>query len=107
LDAVLVALHPGHSRGVTAEDARLLRGESPGTVVVQYWGDVDRDALAAAGVPVWPAQPPKAGHMGVLPSAVGPEAIVRLQVGGLKVGEVLARGVGKASPEDTEFLQLM
>jgi hypothetical protein len=27
--------------------------------------------------------------MGILPSAVGPEPIVRLQVGGLKVGEVL------------------
>jgi hypothetical protein len=29
--------------------------------------------------------------MGILPSAVGPEPIVRLQAGGLKVGEVLHR----------------
>ena len=36
--------------------------------------------------PVWPPRAPAAGHMGVLPSAVGPEPIVRLQSGGLKVG---------------------
>ena len=71
---------------------------APGTVLVQYWGDADRAAAAAAGVPVWPPEAPHPGHMGVLPSAVGPEPIVRLQAGGLKVGEVLARGLDRASP---------
>ena len=107
LDAVLVALRPGQGQGVTAKHAALLRDESPGTVVLQYWGSVDREALAASGVPSWPWPAPKAGHMGVLPSAVGPEAIVRLQAGGLKVGDVLARGISNASPEDLEFIQLM
>jgi hypothetical protein len=107
LDAVLVALLPGSGLGFTAEHAVLLRKVAPDAVVVQYWGDVDRGALAAEGVPVWPAREPKAGHMGVLPSAVGPEAIVRLQAGGLKVGEVLARGIENASPEDLAFIQLM
>jgi hypothetical protein len=107
LDAVLVALLPGSGLGFTAEHAVLLRKMAPGAVVVQYWGDVDREALAAEKVPAWPVQEPKAGHMGVLPSAIGPEAIVRLQAGGLKVGEVLARGVEKASPEDLAFAQLM
>ncbi len=45
--------------------------------------------------------------MGVLPSAVGPEPIVRLQSGGLKVGEVLARGLAEASPNDLAFVQLL
>ena len=75
-----------------ADAARLLSERAPGAVLVQYWGDADRDALAAAAVPVWPPQAPAAGHMGILPSAVGPEPIVRLQSGGLKVGQVLARG---------------
>jgi hypothetical protein len=74
---------------------------------VQYWGDADREALAAAGVPVWPPRPPRAGNMGVLPSAVGPEPIVRLQSGGLKVGEVLARGLADASPNDLAFVQML
>jgi hypothetical protein len=30
-----------------------------------------------------------------------------LQAGGLKVGEVLARGLDNASPEDMAFIQLL
>jgi hypothetical protein len=114
-DAVLLALHPapdaaaggpGQSGTVLgAAEIKLLVGLAPGTVLVQYWGDVDRAALAAASVPVWPPEPPRAGHMGVLPSAVGPEPIVRLQTGSLKVGELLARGLDKASPSDLELVQ--
>ena len=37
--------------------------------------------------------------MGVLPSAVGPEPIVRLQAGGLKVAEVLRHDAGTWTDE--------
>ncbi len=104
-DAVLLALRPGPDVVLGAADCELLAALAPGTVLVQYWGDVDREALSAAAVPVWPPKPPSPGHMGVLPSAVGPEPIVRLQAGGLKVGEILARGLGKASPEELELVQ--
>jgi hypothetical protein len=109
-DAVVVAMLPGEEGAglaLTSSDARLIRYAARDTVVIQYWGDVDRAALAAEGLPVWPETAPAAGHMGVLPSAVGPDAIVRLQSGGLKVGEVLARGLHKASPEDLAFIQLL
>jgi hypothetical protein len=106
-DAVVVAMKPGPSPVFTAGDAKLLNERAPGAVLVQYWGDVDRVALRAAGVPVWPARAPGVGHMGILPSAVGPEPIVRLQAGGLKVGEILARGLGRASPEDLAFVQIV
>jgi len=43
--------------------------------------------------------------MAVLPSAIGPEPIVRLQAGGLKVGELLARGLPNATPDDLDFVQ--
>jgi hypothetical protein len=105
-DAVLVALRPGRP-AFTAAEARLLSTRAPGAVLVQYWGDVDRAALAAARVPVWPTQAPRAGHMAILPSAVGPQPIVRLQSGGLKVGQVLARGLDRASPEDLAFVQVL
>jgi hypothetical protein len=104
-DAIVVALTPGDGPVVTAANANLLAQHAPGVIVVQYWGDVDRNALALSGVPVWPPHEPVAGHMAVLMSAVGPEPVVRLQAGGLKVGEVLARGLDLAPAEDRALVQ--
>lgn len=104
-DAILVALKPGDGPVLTAADAELLSKYAPGTAVVQYWGDIDRTALTHAHVPVWPPQEPMPGHMAVLLSAVGPEPIVRLQAGGLKVGEVLARGLDFATAQELELVQ--
>jgi hypothetical protein len=106
-DAVIVAMQPRARPVVTAADAKLLSQKAPGAVLVQYWGDVDRAALLAAGVPVWPPADPRVGHMAILPSAVGPEPIVRLQAGGLKVGQLLARGLERASPEELAFVQVL
>src|SRR5215467_13004093 len=74
-DAVLLARQPGAGSALSAAEVRVLSEQAPGAVLVQYWGDVDRSALAAAGVPTWPERPPRVGHMGVLPSAVGPEPV--------------------------------
>jgi hypothetical protein len=90
-DAIVVAALPGAAPAVAEREAALIAARWPGAVVAQFWGDVDRAALAQSGVPCGPPASPGAGHMGILPSAVGPEAIVRLQAGGLKVGEVLWR----------------
>ena len=103
-DAVVLALQPREGPVLTAIEANLLSQKAPGAVLIQYWGDVDRAALSAAGVPVWPQGEPRAGHMGVLPSAIGPEPIIRLQAGGLKVGQILARGIEKASPGDLDLV---
>jgi hypothetical protein len=105
-DVVLVALRPGAQAVLTAADANLLAECAPGTSVVQFWGEVDRAALSAAAVPVWPEAPPARGHMAILPSAVGPEPIVRLQAGGLKVGEVLCRS-GQPLPGAIDYLDLV
>jgi hypothetical protein len=104
-DAVLLALQPTTGTVLTGEDAKLLGQQVPGTVLVQYWGDVDRAVLAAEGVPVWPPESPRAGHMAVLPSAIGPEPVVRLQSAGLKVGELLARGLEQVTPQECMFVQ--
>jgi hypothetical protein len=42
--------------------------------------------------------------MGILPSAVGPEPIVRLQVGGLKVGEVLLKAALSKDCDDWDYV---
>jgi hypothetical protein len=101
-DAVVCALTPTRGVVLDAEDAADIARRWPGAVLTQYWGDVDRLALAQAGVPVWPLAAPGRGHMGVLPSAVGPEAIVRLQSGGLKAAEVMWR---RASGAALEYVQ--
>lgn len=94
-DAILVALTPRGRPVVGGAEAQLPARELfrrwPAAVVAQLWGDIDRDVLAAERVPYWPVGPVPRGHMGILPSAVGPEPVVRLQCGGLKVGEILAR----------------
>ncbi|MGH6934334.1 MAG: hypothetical protein ACREEE_18110 [Dongiaceae bacterium] len=88
-DAILVALQPRPRPVLKARDALLIARYWPGAVVAQFWGDLDRPALLAADIPVWPSEAPAPGHMGILPSAIGPEPIVRLQTGGLKVAEQL------------------
>ena len=93
-DAVICAMTAGGAPVIDASDAAAIGRRWPGVVLTQFWGDVDRDALAAASVRVWPPAAPARGHMGVLPSAVGPEPIVRLQAGGLKTAEVMWKRVG-------------
>ena len=104
-DAVVVATRPADGSALDAAAASALARSSPGAVVAHYWGDLDRAALAAAAVPVWPARPPADGHMAILPSAVGPEPIVRLQAAGLKVGEVLTQRAGAGRPADLDYVQ--
>jgi hypothetical protein len=104
LDAVVVAMRPTGAPVFGADDARRLAEAAPGAVVTQFWGDIDRSEVARAGVACWPSQAPGAGHMGVLPSALGPEPIVRLQTGGLRVGAVLRKAPAVRTPADLAFL---
>jgi hypothetical protein len=106
-DAVVVALRPGPRPVLGADAAGELAARWPGTVVAQFWGDVDRAALSAAGVPYWPLEAPAPGHMGILPSDVGPEPVVRLQAGGLKVGEVLRRRDDQRAEFDRSFVDAL
>jgi len=91
LDAILVAMKPDDKEVVDRGAATSLAEAYPGTCVVQFWGDLDRAALASKGLSVWPIDSPGAGRMGILLSELGPEPAIRLQAGGLKVGEIMAR----------------
>jgi hypothetical protein len=91
LDVVLVVTTPSAESALSLDDVQYLATRLPGAVVIQFYGNLDRQLLAANQVPIWPEREPETGHMGVLPSAIGPEPIVRLQSGGLKVGEILSR----------------
>ncbi|MBG0563918.1 hypothetical protein [Actinoplanes aureus] len=103
-DALLVSMRPTGAPVLGGAEMDELAARWPGCLVGQYWGDLDRDGLAGRGLPVWPASAPGAGHMGVLPSAVGPDPIVRLQTGGLKVAEVLLRPAAERTAADLGFV---
>jgi hypothetical protein len=75
----------------TVGQADLIAQRYPGAIVAQFWGDVDRLELSSRDVPFWPVEAAPPGHQGIPTSSIGPEAVVRLQAGGLKVGEVMPR----------------
>ena len=56
--------------------------------ILRFAGEVDAEALTEYGVSFYPNFVP-AGHMGILPSAIGYDPIIRLQAGGLKVAEAM------------------
>jgi hypothetical protein len=90
-DAVLVSRTPNSVSALSAAEIQVIARRWPGAVVAVYWGDVDRDELRLARLSFWPRDAPVKGHMGILPSDIGPEAIVRLQSGSLKAAEALLR----------------
>jgi hypothetical protein len=61
-------------------------------LLLRYAGDVDVTALDSHGVRYFPPHV-SSGHMGVLPSAIGIDPVIRLQAGGLKSAEALLTGV--------------
>jgi hypothetical protein len=103
-DHLLVSVTPTGSSVLDNADVSWIAGHWPLTVVVQFWGDLDRAGLDRAGLRYWPADAPPAGHMAVLPSQPGPEPVVRLQAAGLKVGSVLLQEPDERSAFDVEFL---
>jgi hypothetical protein len=72
--------------------------------MAQFWGDVDRASLDDVVIAYWPLHAPPAGHMAILPSQPGPEPVVRLQAGGLKVASVLLKEPAERTGFDVEFL---
>jgi hypothetical protein len=97
LDAVVVATAPTGRSALTQAQIADIAAHAPGAGVAQFWGDLDRRACAAADVWCLPEHEPAPGHMGILPSALGPEPVVRLQTGGLAVAGALRR-----TPEDRD-----
>ncbi len=59
--------------------------------ILRYAGDLNEEYLQNKGVRYFP-QHVHSGHMGILPSAIGYDPIIRLQSGGLKTAEALLRG---------------
>jgi hypothetical protein len=72
--------------------------------ILRYCGHADPETMKANGVNFFPEYVPS-GHMGVLPSAIGWDPTIRLQGGGIKVGEALV--TGKYKHRGIDLLELI
>ena len=104
LDGIVVALKPRAEAVLDNADVAAIAARASGAVLAQFWGDLPRATCAGLGIACAPTDEPAAGHMGVLPSAVGPEPIVRLQAGGLKVASILRRPEASWSDDDRSYV---
>jgi len=106
-DVILLAMRPEKKVNLSSEDICQISLRWPSAVIVQFFGDMDRRACREMGVLVWPKKEPAHGHMGILPSAVGPESTIRLQVGGFKAAEVVCRHKWTDGQKGTEYIQML
>ena len=68
-----------------------IRSQLSDPFILRYAGDINEDFLHDKGLRFFPRHV-HSGHMGILPSAIGYDPIIRLQSGGLKAGEALLSG---------------
>lgn len=113
-DAILMCTSPEGSPTVIGSKsnaiiaADVLAEVSPGIKIFQFaWGgSIDYDAAKQAGLELWPPRRLPIGHMGILPSDLGWEPVIRLQTAGLKVGELLARSRRRGASVETAVQEL-
>ena len=93
IDAIVFAHTPGKSGGKLNIQSFNLPKKVP--LCCQLWGDVDRSYFETKWIP---KKEPDAGYMGIKLSTLGVEAVVRLQAGGLKVGQLLVNKIRQQKP---------
>lgn len=96
-DAIVVAMTPRKTSIIGPDNASILKDYCPCGPVIQCWGDIDRKSLDKVNLPYIPSEAPPQGHMGEMPSALGLSPLIKLQVGGLKVGEIMWREMRSGS----------
>ena len=93
-EAVIFTAYPFDQSWIgenTAINIKQIKAEFSDPYILRYCGDADPEAMNKEGIRYFPAVV-HSGHMGVLPSAVGYDPIIRLQAGGLKSAEALITG---------------
>ena len=89
-EAIIFTAYPfdsnwlGHDTPVKAEQ---IRSAIKDPLILRYCGDLDEKYVTEKSIRFYPAHV-HSGHMGILPSAIGYDPIIRLQSGGLKAGEL-------------------
>lgn len=81
-----------------------LSGEFNYLNLLRYAGDIDSELCDEKGVKYFPRKV-QSGHMGVLPSDIGFDPVIRLQSGGLKAGELML--LGKTDYKNEVLVELL
>ncbi len=93
-EAIIFTAYPFDQNWIgenTAISIQQLQTQLSDPLVLRYAGDLDEEVLQKKGLRFFP-QHVHSGHMGILPSAIGYDPIIRLQSGGLKAAEALLSG---------------
>lgn len=93
-EAVIFTAYPFDKNWIgenAAIEADQLVAELKDPYILRFCGDLDEKVLASYGIRWYPDHV-HSGHMGILPSAIGYDPIIRLQSGGLKAGELMLKG---------------
>lgn len=105
--AILFTAHPFDVEWIGTGDAAIaaeeLRRHFTHPFLLRFAGDVRVADLEALGIAYHPTHV-KSGHMGIIPSDIGPDPVVRLQAGGLKAAQLMMKG--ETHYEGHELVQL-
>jgi len=91
-DAVVLAQRPSEKPRLDIGALGKLAKAAAGTIIIQYWGDIDRKAARYFGLTVWPPRSPGKGQMGMPFEMLGPEPLLRLITGAFKAAELVLAG---------------
>ena len=90
-DAIILATYPFDQTwvGNKAEiPIQAIQSQFSSPFILRFSGDINTKDLDSANISYYPSVN-YSGHMGVLPSEIGYEPVIRLQTAGLKVGQLL------------------
>ncbi|HXB30763.1 MAG TPA: hypothetical protein VNW49_13135 [Puia sp.] len=93
-EAIIFTAYPFDKNWIgenTAISLQQLQTQLSDPFIIRYAGDLDENVLQKKGLRFFPRHV-HSGHMGILPSSIGYDPIIRLQSGGLKAGEALLSG---------------
>jgi hypothetical protein len=107
-EAIIFTAYPFHKVWIGDKQSELpaekLLNEFENPFILRYAGDIDVRILDILEIPYYP-QEVAPGHMGILPSHIGFDPVIRLQSGGLKAGELMLNG--KTRYNDIELVELL
>jgi hypothetical protein len=69
----------------------VLAKENPNIQIIHICGRIDEESIRAAGLSLYPEIPRPAGYMSFTGNYLGPKLTLEMIIGGLKVGEIMAR----------------
>jgi hypothetical protein len=104
-EAIIFTAYPFDKIWIAEQDAPItidkIKKEFADPVLLRYCGDVEENI---SDIKLYPKHV-HSGHMGILPSAIGFDPIIRLQSGGLKAGQLLLEN--KTSYKGIELVKIL